>query len=232
MPIKDIDTPLSADKLPEEQSELPDKSKSLQKELLDRGYKSCQGAHEGIWKALLAKPYKESYSHAALSARGLMGYVFTEIALLPTEKRFGEVIKEILALSTEWRNLNVSGTVTPEKICSLPCETAGKLDSFFVEFSDQYQTRPRRVGEMLSKTDPSGQPIPEHITEEMIAEWIELDRYFNNVLHHFVSTTEEELRGYIGRLETITLEYVLHSSPASQNLEEFDGLIEEMEQHD
>ncbi len=232
MPIKDVDTPLSADKLPEQQLDLPDKSKSLQNELLDRGYKLCQGTHEGIWKALLAKPYKESHSHAALSARGLMGYVLTEIAALPTEKRFGEVINEIRTLSAEWNSLNVSGTVNHEKVCSLPCETVSKLDSFFGGFSDQYQSRPRQVGEMLSKTDPSGQPIPEHITEEMIAEWMELDVYFNNVLHHYGSTSEEELKKYVGRLETITLEYVLHSSPASQNLQEFDGLIEEMEKHE
>lgn len=232
MPIKDINTPLSAEKLPEQQIELPDKSESLQNELLARGYKLCQGAHEGIWIPLLAKPYEASHSHAALSARGLMGYVFTEIAALPTEKRFGEVINEIRTLSAEWNSLNVSGTVSPEKVCSLPCETVGKLDSFFGGFSDQYQSRPRRVGEMLSKTDPSGQPIPEHITEEMIAEWMELGRYFNNVLHHYISTNDEELKKYVARLETITLEYVLHSRPASQNLLEFDGLIEEMEKHE
>lgn len=82
------------------------------------------------------------------------------------------------------------------------------LEEFFDWFKKNKPMRGHRAAGLLRKLDPMGLPLPKKIEELRVKEWSECREYFENVAHHNISASLEEIGGWLRFLEGFLLDLV------------------------
>lgn len=102
-----------------------------------------------------------------------------------------------------------------------------QADIFFARLRDEEPTRKSQARKAVQNISPGRGVLPEHLYEAMVDEWLEFDRYFNNVSHHTRETTTEEFAERASSFEDFLLERLRPATLSSQK--ELDRIIEEAE---
>lgn len=117
----------------------------------------------------------------------------------------------VIELNDKWskakRNTKLVDTSVWSGTVDAPMQKILKaLSDFFATFSATHRPRSAQHRAVLAKLDGSGQPIPETIAKERLAQWSELDTFFKDVAHHKFEVTEDVLQAKMELLEDLILD--------------------------
>lgn len=103
----------------------------------------------------------------------------------------------------------------------------GHARSFFERLRDEEPTRKSQARKAVRTITFGRRELPQHLYDAMVDEWLDFDRYFNNVSHHSRVVTAEEFAERASRLEDFLLDRLRPPTISSQ--QELDRIVEEAE---
>jgi len=103
------------------------------------------------------------------------------------------------------------------------------LGRFFDRFSAHMPSRREETRQLLRKLDGGAPPLPEHLEDLNVAQWLDMREFFESVAHHG-GTTEDQFRRRLEGFEAFSLGRL--RPPTFADLDEIDRLIQEGEAGD
>jgi hypothetical protein len=185
---------------------------------------------KGAWIGLAQdEENPDKHAQVAHSVRELMEKAQKDLTTLPMQLNSGPLVGQIRNLSASWKvaAIPITDTSWDGSITAKQKKMLVSIDTLLVDFDTKYPPTSEKRSALIQALDGSSAQIPQQIMTERDNVWKELSDYFIALAHHNTTTSTDDLRDKLIKVEQLLLDIM--TPEVIPVLDDIDALIENVE---